>query len=304
MREGLFEVQLMATDGIPLAENDGFIIGLPGKEYSVRIAVHRSTVTGKFPFQHPNIKIGLYIDGVDVNYWKRLDFSTMASVDIAEVKFWGFKQNKSEVKSFTFSTPQHISSDLLDSIVTRDQALGQLRVVFFEAMQTTEVFANAVTNCSAPQAHFVSESKRFWQQASLATCGGRYTEKEKFNPVVRWNNISSEPAKTLVVNYHTLQMLEFMKQLDADDSFVNDNPSKRNIIDLTLEDENEEKSSSVKSRRLEPREETEQDEDDGRVTFIPVLKEVPLLDISGDDEKEHVWSAVRVNSSFSFVDKN
>ena len=49
-----------------------YAIANPGSEFSIKINIFRDS-NNKFPY--PYIRIGLYCDGNDCNYWKRLDLS-------------------------------------------------------------------------------------------------------------------------------------------------------------------------------------------------------------------------------------
>jgi hypothetical protein len=295
MREGLFEMQLLSADGTPFEEKEGFVLASPGLEYSVRILLHRDHSTSKFPLRRSKIKIGLYVDGVDVQYWKRLDLSAVESDRPAEVQFWGFKQKTDDLKAFVFSSPKCTQSSSTSAVPSRDNALGQLQVVIFEADETTEVFTNQVNTSAAPTEHYVSESKKFWQQASLGTCGGRSLQKETFKPIVRWNNVTLEPAKILFISYHTEDMLMLMQKFERTTSDRRQSSSSaistsatgasnKRLIDLTDGHSDSEFDASRKLQR---------EDDDDEVRVVSVEKEIPMVDISGN-ENEPVWTALRV----------
>ena len=78
MREGNFEVLVYDAqtnalfpekiiDGIP------YVITEPGQEYYVQVSVHRTDLYSSWDYKY--IRVGLYVDGFDVAYWKRLDFT-------------------------------------------------------------------------------------------------------------------------------------------------------------------------------------------------------------------------------------
>lgn len=110
MREGLFEVRLfLRADNTPLEERvvkgTNYFVAVPGEEYYMKVFVYRNS-EGKFPLQY--IRIAAYVDGIDVNYWKRLDMSNehVLPTDINEplsATFWGFKKSDSEIQSFRFA---------------------------------------------------------------------------------------------------------------------------------------------------------------------------------------------------------
>ena len=73
MRDGPFEVILQNNlSKQPFEESEGFVLGHVGEEYHIRVIVHRDPTTKDFPFEQKTIKVGLYVDNIDVQYWKRL----------------------------------------------------------------------------------------------------------------------------------------------------------------------------------------------------------------------------------------
>jgi hypothetical protein len=67
---------------------------IPNEEYSVKVNVYRNK-DGNFPA--PLLRIGLFVDGVDVHYWKRIDLTdnlilTAHKKEPVSTRFWGFKQ--------------------------------------------------------------------------------------------------------------------------------------------------------------------------------------------------------------------
>ena len=296
MREGNFEVLLIGSNR-KFEENEGFILAESGTEYSICVRVYKDETSGKWPFKSSYVKVGCFVDGIDVNYWKRIDFSTNRD-NFVDVSFWGFKQDVQTVKAFVFSVPK---ATALGNQSTSDEniSLGQIRVVFFEAEPVAEVFTNSIPSSTAPTSHFISDSKKFWQQASLTTTSGRSIEKESFKPISRWNNLHKDPNKTVIVNYHTSDMFHMMKKFEAHESQTmqssmssSSSSNQRTIVDLSNDSEEDETSTSSKSRNnVFGCEEQEKEEE---VIIIPIIKHVPMLDISGEDE---VWSAVRIESN-------
>ncbi len=288
MRDGLIEVLLQRNkSGEPLEEKEGFVLGDAGDEYHVRVVVHRDSETKNFPFKHNAVKVGLYIDNVDVQYWKRLDLR--CDFDATEVIFWGFKQSRSEIKTFVMATPKDLPETKgKKTQQIEEDSLGQIRVVFFEAEVTEDVFSNAVESSVVPRGHHLSENKKFWQQASVVTNAGRDVNKEKFEPIVKWTNISSSPCRTIIINYHTREMLRVMKSIEEDSGSIlgKRNFDKNEVVDLTSYNDKDVEN-TVKDII------TDQNEQDG-ITFMPVTKSVPLLDITGDDE---VLTTVNIESS-------
>jgi hypothetical protein len=345
MREGQFEVDLL-NNNIVFEESNGFVLGSPGTEYSVRISkiaffsvyinytysmnftinklgIFKNPVDNQFPFESGKIKIGLYIDGVDVQYWKRVDLNEVES-DKVEVSFWGFKQNTSDLKAFVFSEPVNNSSSFNSAKHEDNSSLGQIKVVIFEAEGMQEIFSNTVHAGEAPSAHYLSSDKKFWQQASLTTRGGRNLQKESFHPIVKWKNTSSHPAKTLIINYHTPEMLKLKESIEINSSTSSSSASSHHqtgVIDLSKDDEDpsqpskklrsEESSNITKSADLNMNDSncnSNNSDNSNNVTvnadavddiqIVPIVKDVPMLDISGDDDgKDYIWSSVKISKN-------
>ena len=74
MRIGCYEVIVTSENDVACEQvvvgDDHYVIANPGKEFCVRVIVHRNE-QGEFPF--PHFRVGLFVDGIDVNYWKRID---------------------------------------------------------------------------------------------------------------------------------------------------------------------------------------------------------------------------------------
>jgi hypothetical protein len=76
MREGQYEIIVLDDRDRPLTEevisDRSFVTAQPGSSYHVKINVYRNK-SGQFPAKY--LRLGLYVDGNDVQYWKRLDLS-------------------------------------------------------------------------------------------------------------------------------------------------------------------------------------------------------------------------------------
>ena len=88
MREGEFELLVIDAhthEPFPESEIDGipYIITVPEKEYYVQISIHRGSCQDLWSFNF--IRIGLYVDGFDVQYWKRLDLTDPRVKDLTVV---------------------------------------------------------------------------------------------------------------------------------------------------------------------------------------------------------------------------
>lgn len=210
MRDGQYVVELVSLDDSRVYEEQTigsktYVVAEPGQEYYVRIKIYRDS-QGKYPASY--LRLGLYIDGYDVQYWKRVEFtdpfansnsdsnSSNSSRNNNNIhseipvvsKFWGFKNNTSDIHSFTFAEP--VQS--LEPYRTHSKPLGSIKLVIYEAKVTTGVFNNTVKAGEIPTSiGNVYEGKKFWKQASVTTTAGRLLDKtgEQFLPVVRWTKI-------------------------------------------------------------------------------------------------------------------
>jgi len=216
-----------------------------------------------------------------------------------------------ELKSFVFAQPKPVKQDLLSTVVKDATAVGKIVVVFFEADVTNEIFANHVVSNNVPKAAYISDCSKFWKQASVGTTGGRIVTKEQFKPLTKWTNKSTEPLKVLSAKYHTRDIFEMIKNFDDSESAVSSSSAnevprvltnKRSIhgllVDLTDIDENPDVDSNSSSKISKTTEvansannKTNTCDD---IQFIPVVKEIPMLDISMDDGDENagIWSTV------------
>jgi hypothetical protein len=140
MRDGQYEVILCNKDEVDINEmiidEKNYAIAKQSDEYFVKVNIWRDS-NGEFPSQH--IRIGLFIDGCDVNYWKRLDFKDVDSdSNYLCAKFWGFKKNSTELCAFVFSPPNLSSNE----VVFNNKANGTIKAVFYEANVVGGIFEN------------------------------------------------------------------------------------------------------------------------------------------------------------------
>jgi len=187
----------------------------PGKEYHVRINVYRNAL-GQFPAKY--LRFGLYIDGVDVQYWKRIDMSDDSLLPIdpdAPVTscFWGFKKNVNDIRSFVFSVPD--TTPHQTALFQKEyKCLGSVRLEVYEACITYGTYENQNGQFEAPSTQQIGENEKFWKQASLTTSAGRRIEleKEKFRPLPRWKNLRKTPDTELILQYHTEAIIDFLEE--------------------------------------------------------------------------------------------
>lgn len=219
MRQGQYEILLLSDDGGGYEERQ--LLGKtcvraePGKEYNVRINVYRDA-RGNFPAKY--LRFGLFVDGVDVQYWKRIDLSDDAllptnPLEPVSSRFWGFKKNVNDIRSFVFSVPDTSTNSYAHS-AEEYKCLGSVKLEVYEACVTYGTYENQSGQFEAPSTQQIGESAKFWQQASLTTAAGRKIEleKEKFLPLPRWKNLRKVPDEVLVVQYHTASMMDFLEE--------------------------------------------------------------------------------------------
>lgn len=291
MRVGNFEVLLIADSRVlqeVVIDGQTYVCSEPGKEYHVNIGVYRDQRTGKFPAKF--LRFGLFIDGIDVQYWKRLDLSNEAdlprdySVPVCS-KFWGFKINVTELKSFVFSTPASTDSA---EVATGSSMMGRVQVVVYEAAIVPGTFNNQQSAKEAPTGNRSNAvGTKLLNQASLVTeVGNTITaEKEKFIPLDRWVNVSGTPLETIDLRYHSRSMINLIHQIKAPGSSgVLESGKKRSLSSTDNTDEvnrkfqREEPSSTLATEELE-------DED---VVEISRPRVAPIADLTDDDGP--VWS--------------
>lgn len=271
MRVGQYEVLLMNTDLMHLPERtiagSTYAIATEGSEYIVRVFVHRD-VNGKFPAAR--MRVGLYVDGHDVQYWKRLDTTdakTDSSVSSISTTFWGFKKSSSEIHSFMFATPEPISSS---TSTKSTSSVGKIEVVIYEAEVVGGINENTSKEYGVPTSQVVEGDKKFYMQASVGTTGGRKLENiEKFDPLLRWKNKYNHPMTSLILSYHTQDMLNIIEQIRQE---------------------------SIKSSVLGKRSVEEIQDADGvdDVIIVPIVKKYELVDLT-DDSGTMVVSTIEKN---------
>lgn len=288
MRVGNFEVLVIAGSRV-LEDVDiagkAYVCSEPGLEYHVSVSVYRDPATGMFPAKF--LRIGLYVDGIDVQYWKRLDLSTEEDLpqDIRTpvcAKFWGFKTSESELRSFVFASPAVDGSSKAKEDEAETAPLGTIRVDIFEALVTGGHYSNQQAAKDLPGQRHVAADAKFLKQASLITEGGAVIgqEKEKFTPLLRWTNLSRQPITSLLLLYHNRRVLNIMKQLTVSGSVG----QKRSAVDR--DDAPAAKFSRSNNNPQQIREHSEQDDE---VQVVQKVIEAPMLDLS-DDAIEPVWT--------------
>ena len=154
---------------------------------------------------------------------------------ICTAKFWGFKENSAEFRSFIFTdpkaeptttsatttttsssstTPASSSASSNNTIQNTTSQIGQIKVIIHEAILKDGLFDN---KCGKPSStpltndptntsntNNTNTNTKFWMQPSVGTSAGRaVTGKDEFKPVAKWENKSSIPTQTILLKYHT-----------------------------------------------------------------------------------------------------
>jgi flagellar biosynthesis GTPase FlhF len=166
--------------------------------------------------------------------------------------------------------------------------LGTIRLVVHDARVTTGVFTNSVLTSqdrlpSSSSSSSLNQDSKFWKQPSVVTSGGRkiQNEKEKFIPLTRWENCSSEPMKIITLHYHSEDVIRYLK-----------NPAAQQ------EKEREKEKQKEKKRKREEEEaemtrlrQMEEHHGNGEVEEIIKEKEVPFLDLEEDTPS---WKVIKL----------
>ena len=228
MREGKFELIAAGVDASYHGSNafeertvggKTYAVAMPGHEYCVKVNVYRDEDGN---FTPKRLRIGLYVDGNDVQYWKRIDLTKEhllpSNVETpVSVKFWGFKKDITDIRSFQFVTPKTVSSEA-DMSSSNIESLGQIHAVIYEAVVVGGTFENKVGAHEVPTSQNISEVGKFWQQASLSTRGGRKLPKdfEQFDPLEKWINVDKvKPLHSMTLFYHTRSTLDCIESLGS-----------------------------------------------------------------------------------------
>lgn len=350
MREGLYELILLNEKEIPFQETvigrNTFVSVEPNQEYHVKLNVFRDQ-NGRFPGKY--LKFGLYVDGIDVQYWKRLDLSnekllpTDKSAPVSTC-FWGFKRTSEDIRAFKFAAPQNVVKVQKQDVHNRDvhtsdvrtqdnptehssvrsHSLGSVKLVVYEAEQTTGWMKNQNGNHKTPDAPpVIDPNSKFWKQASVATCTGSKVEndKEKFIPLLKWKNKTVEPCATLLLQYHLADVVgmfrenpEMLNELDSSkDQTMNKRPYTLigdNTIDLTddnpcnnIENVNNQqngqkcdvqadKLSANSDQVVPPEQEIPIDDEIAQVIRKKVSPFLDLSDLDGDAVDNLKWSSI------------
>ncbi len=267
MRIGNIEMILINSSGQQFeeatADNIVYALVNPGDEYHVQVNIYRD-MDGRLPSTY--LRIGLYVDGHDVNYWKRIDGSAVsADSEVIGAKFWGFKKSGNEIKGFQVA-PVSVSGS--GRMFSSESEVGQIKAVIYEAEVTEGVFDNVGKFCEPPSSTVFSETQKFYSIPSVTTVAGRsYDQREVFKPILRWRNKSDVPISTVILRYHTRQIVSLLNDITAEDVGVSDTNSRKRPRDEISTDAVDAVSSN----------------ENGDVEIVPIVKHIPILDLTASD---------------------
>lgn len=316
MRVGPFEVTLQVKDEtLPetVIGQKSYAHAISGNEYSIKIEVYRDDQES-FPASH--MRIGVYVDGQDVQYWKRLD-TTISSAKSVCCFFHGFKKGSDDLRAFVFEPPvesQSASADIESSV-------GSIRVEIFEAVPAEGIFHNVGRKYEVPGKQQLPVDSKFHKTPSVTTVGGRnVSSMEKFAPLVRWvNKDPKSPLAVLVLHYHSSALIEYLRfqQEGTQDqstegdgkrrSFGNDNgdhpEGKRTrvssetgpiFVDLITDDDNDDDIHSrekttdqqeLHQSKISKESMPDPSSNDDEVEYVQVVKERVVVAIDDEDEE-------------------
>ena len=240
MKFGVYElVAYFRSTNEPLEEmrvnNVDYFIAVPNKEYYVKVIIHKNE-NGVFPMEYA--RISLIIDGLDVNYWKRLDMSAKTlevnkTENEVSATFWGFKKSESEILSFVFNNKVDNAKNTSRIGSNIKSNIGQIKVEIFEAEVLNAVISN-ISGCSEvpttailPGTNTHANSK-FWTNPSVATVGGsKLNGVEKFVPIPKWENkphpitgSRNDPLIVLEMSYHTEELCKTLEHIYTQDDLT------------------------------------------------------------------------------------
>ena len=296
MREGVFEL-LLLVDGEPVEtveiQGQVYAVARPGSEYTVKVNIYPKK-PGVFGFRY--LRLGLFIDGVDVNYWKRVDFTALSDTPKSKdepisVFFYGFSKTQTEMTSFVFATPSPPSSSSSSNLsTTENSSLGNIVLVVYEADVSSGTHANVSKSVTLSDTS-VNDDTKLWRRPSVTTTAGKsLVGKETFQPLGKWINKSKTPMKSITLKYHTKEMLNVLQHLSKDFSFKEDDSKKRKLEEMK---NNASADQDFSFRGLEG----QSIKLNNDIVCVPVVKEIPMLDLTTIDDDESTaglqWTTVK-----------
>jgi hypothetical protein len=238
-----------------------YAIAESDSEYIIKVVVHQNSLQR---FIAKNIRIGVIVDGVDCNYWKRVDTGIVKAPDTATcTTFKGFKTGAEELRAFVFCSPKVVDPSDPHATGVASNSAGTIQVDIFECVCDEGIFMNRPKTYTVPTGSQVAPDTKFYQKPSVTTTSGRNVNKlEKFEPLVRWKNKSR--LGSFVLHYHTKDVIDFLveareKNINLDMNTVGGSmkrsiSSTTEVVDLTEDDDDEEE--IVCSKKYRPHDDT------------------------------------------------
>lgn len=258
---------------VPSGSGNKYAVVCPEDEYCVLVNVYRDK-KGKFPANF--WRVGLYVDGHDVNYWKRVDATSANSdANFITAAFWGFKKSGNDIRQFKVARANP-SSAVSDSCSQNSVVGGKIMAIVHAAEIVDGIYDNVGKSISIPAEVNVSDKQKFYTLPSAVTVGGKTArDKEVFLPVSRWRNLSDTPIASLTLQYHTTDMLSIIRELGLSAGSNTGDASKK------------------RPREDDPVAEVVENDDDD-VEIVPIVKDIPILDLT-EDEAPAQWSTRTVS---------
>ena len=265
MRDRDVEVTVVRADSDKLTFSEKTInsvtyalVPSAGCEYLIRVTLHRNKYTRLFPFEDVPcqcIKIGLYIDGIDCGYYKRIAYSKSTFHNSISCEFTGFRKAGNNVQAFVLSNTVG-TIDINTSSNSTSKNIGDIKVTLNMAIATDETYENKSLAREVPGASkLIDNNQKYFNQAKFSTGGGRVIPMS-FNKTTQWNNVNTVPDKTIIMKYQKTDIVEalaaslnssssssssgtgvFKRVRDTDESNSPSKAKRAIMVDLTGEEE-------------------------------------------------------------------
>ncbi len=230
MRDGPYELVLRerTPEGKLLREEDikgeAVVHGDRGGEFVVCVNIFRDSKSHKWPAR--KLRVGLHVDGQDVQYWNRVDLPEKlpVQVDYVTVIFEGFKKNTKDLRSFKFGTPdlklpsaRNYSSVIPSSSKVKVDDLGKIRASIYTVSTASKVAVvqNQSRFHEVPTHSLTGTEKKAKDQPSLVTVSGQGVVEEpgRFPDELMTWNAASNPTAVLTITYHTQSWARLKRKL-------------------------------------------------------------------------------------------
>ena len=215
MRQGIYELSVLDKNGVAFGEcnieDKNYVRAVPGDEYDVKFTIHADS-HGRFPYTY--VIYILTIDGsqIDKGFW--MDLTLYSANQPCVVNFCGTQISADTMQSFKFSELKISNTRNTISYENSDQT-GKLQVAVYEARRTHKLVSREVNFGSTIKtaSTSIAESKKFWQQPSLATARGSLTTHLYNYPQHRHEKIRDSPDAIVKVEYHIAGHLDLLQDM-------------------------------------------------------------------------------------------